>query len=54
MTIIRSMANQVKGRLVIEHDGGTTFSLSFPAGSRSKDDPEPSASSQLVEQRGAA
>jgi two-component sensor histidine kinase len=54
MTIIRSMANQVKGRLVIEHDGGTMFSLSFPAGSRSKNDPEFSASGQAVEQRGAA
>jgi two-component sensor histidine kinase len=54
MTIIRSMASQVKGRLVIEHDGGTMFSLSFPAGSRSKNDPEFSASGQAVEQRGAA
>jgi two-component sensor histidine kinase len=54
MTIIRSIADQVKGRLVIEYDGGTLFSLSFPAEGRSRKGPGFSASRQLVEVRGAA
>ena len=54
MTIIRSMANQVKGRLVIEHDGGTMFLLSFPAEGRSRNGPTVAASTQPVEERGAA
>jgi two-component sensor histidine kinase len=49
MTIIKSMAEQVGGRLFIEHDGGTVFALSFPAHSGSKN-----GSKQPVEQRSAA